>query len=296
MSAANHHNTQNWILLSLLTLIWGSSYILIKKSLLGFSAFEVACLRVTISGFVSLPFAVRGWKNLPAEKRFTLLQVGFFGSGAPAFLFALSMTKSGSALNGILNSLSPLWTLLIGYYLFNVAIDKYKVLGVIIGFAGAVVLVLGKGSGLEGDVLYSFLPVVATFCYGMSTNITKQKLQDQNPIYTTAIALCMVSVPAALGLMFTQAPSKILEGHVWGSLLDVVILSVLGTFVAWMLFYRLVQRTDALFAASVTYLIPVVALMWGFADGEWLSIIQLAGLTLILAGVALVTRVRSNNR
>lgn len=290
MSDNGNHNTQNWVLLILLTLIWGSSYILIKKGLVSFTAIELASLRISLSCLVALPFAIKGFRSVSPDKYFTLLQVGFFGSGAPAFLFALSMTKSSSAVNGILNSLSPLWTLIIGYYLFKVQITTHKTWGVIVGFLGAIVLVLGSSQSYHIDVVYSSLPVLATFCYGMSTNITKQKLQTQSPIYTTSVALCMVGLPALFILSFTDAPAKILSGEVWPAFTGVLLLSVVGTFVAWMLFYRLVQRTDALFAASVTYLIPVVAIAWGLFDGEILTLNQLGGLVLILGGVALVSK------
>lgn len=291
MSQNNHHNSQNWLLLGLLTVIWGTSYILIKKSLTGFSAIELACLRISISFIVSVPFAVQALRKLPRDKYFTVLQVGFFGSGAPAFLFALSMTHSGSALNGVLNSLSPLWTLLIGYFLYRVAISQQKVWGVLIGFAGAVVLVLGKADvSLQTDVLYGILPVIATFCYGMSSNITKQKLQNQSPVQTTALAMSMIGIPAFTMLFFTDAPQKISSGTVWFPFMCVAALSVFGTLIAWMLFYRLVQRTDALFAASVTYLIPIVAIGWGLFDGESLSVIQLLGVALILIGVYFTTK------
>jgi len=219
--------------------------------------------------------------------------VGVFGSGAPAFLFALSMTKSGSAVNGILNSLSPLWTLVIGYYLFKVSISTQKIIGVVVGFLGALVLVLGKpGSSLQVDVLYSLLPVLATFCYGMSSNLTKQRLQNQNAIYTTAVAMAGMGLPVLAGLFFTDAPAKIMRGEVWLPLLCVAALSIVGTLIAWMLFYRLVQRTDALFAASVTYLIPIVAIAWGVLDGEVLSVMQIGGMLLILAGVYFTTRMQ----
>ncbi len=289
MSTSNH-NTQNWILLTLLTVIWGSSYILITKSLTGFSAVELALLRISISFIVSAPFAIQAFRKVPSNKFFTVAQTGFFGSGAPAFLFALSMTKSGSAVNGILNSLSPLWTLIIGYYLFKVAISKQKTMGVIVGFFGALILVLGKsGAGFEINVLYSFLPVIATFCYGLSTNITKQNLQNQNPVYTTSLAMGMIGAPAIVALFFTQVPIKIMSGLVWYPFLSTVVLAVFGTVIAWMLFYRLVQRTDALFAASVTYLIPIVAISWGLLDGEILSVVQIGGMLLILTGVYFTT-------
>lgn len=248
-------------------------------------------MRVSISGLVALPFAVKGLKTIAREKYFVILLVGIFGSGAPAFLFSISMTKSGSAINGILNSLSPLWTLVVGFYLFKVNISSQKIIGVIVGFLGALVLVLGKpGASFQVDVLYSLLPVAATFCYGMSSNLTKQKLQNQNAVYTTALAMSMIGLPALTGLFFTDAPAKIMSGNVMFSFACIAALSVFGTLIAWMLFYRLVQRTDALFAASVTYLIPIVAIAWGLLDGETLSVIQLGGMLLILVGVYFTTR------
>jgi drug/metabolite transporter (DMT)-like permease len=287
------HNAQNWLLLAALTFIWGTSYILIKKGLIAFSAVELACLRISVSFLFSLPFLPKALKEVPRHKYLTVLQIGLFGSGAPAFLFAISMTHSGSAINGILNSLSPLWTLIIGYYIFKVNITAQKALGVVIGFVGALVLVLGKTNGIKMDpeIWYSLLPIAATFCYGMSSNLTKQYLQNLSPIYTTSLAMSMIGAPMLAGLLlFTDAPAQIASGTVWPSVAAVLALSLFGTLIAWMLFYKLVQRTDALFAASVTYLIPIVALAWGMLDGETLTVYQLSGFGLIMLGVYFTTR------
>lgn len=289
------HNAQNWLLLAALTFIWGTSYILIKKGLIAFSAVELACLRISVSFLFSLPFLPKALKQVPKEKYLTVLQIGVFGSGAPAFLFAISMTHSGSAINGILNSLSPLWTLIIGYYIFKVNITAQKAIGVVIGFAGALVLVLGKGGAIQVDVLYNLLPIIATFCYGMSSNLTKQYLQNLSPIYTTSLAMSMIGTPMLAGLLlFTDAPAQIISGTAWPSVAAVLALSLFGTLIAWMLFYKLVQRTDALFAASVTYLIPIVALAWGMLDGETLTLYQLSGFGLIMLGVYFTTRHSAN--
>ena len=289
------HNAQNWLLLAALTFIWGTSYILIKKGLIAFSAVELACLRISVSFLFSLPFLPKALKQVPKEKYLTVLQIGVFGSGAPAFLFAISMTHSGSAINGILNSLSPLWTLIIGYYIFKVNITAQKAIGVVIGFAGALVLVLGKGGAIQVDVLYNLLPIIATFCYGMSSNLTKQYLQNLSPIYTTSLAMSMIGAPMLAGLLlFTDAPAQIISGTAWPSVAAVLALSLFGTLIAWMLFYKLVQRTDALFAASVTYLIPIVALAWGVLDGETLTLYQLSGFGLIMLGVYFTTRHSAN--
>lgn len=278
-------------MLGLLTVIWGSSYILIKKGLILFSPIELACLRISISFLASTPFLFLAFRTIPRQKYVYVLLTGIFGSGAPAFLFALSMTKSGSAINGIINSLSPLWTLIIGYYLFKVEITAQKTFGVLIGFVGALVLVLGKGDAdFSVHLLYTMLPVVATFCYGMSTNLMKQKLQSQNPIYTTSLAMMMIGIPALCGLFLTAAPQKIMSTGISLSLLSVAFLAIFGTLIAWMLFYYLVQRTDALFGASVTYIIPLLAVSFGLLDGEVLSVFQLGGMVLILTGVYFTTK------
>lgn len=251
----------------------------------------MACLRIGISCLCSFPLAIKGIRTVNKSKLPLLLAIGLFGTGIPAFLFPLSMTHSDSSVNGILNSLSPLWTLVIGYYLFKVNITRQKLLGVLIGFAGALVLVLGKtGGNLRLDVFYSFLPVIATFCYGMSSNLTKQKLQNENAAHATSIAMAMIGLPALIILSFTAAPAKIVAGTVWLSLAAITTLSIFGTLIAWILFYRLVQRTDALFAASVTYLVPIVAIGWGVLDGEVLNLIQLLGFAFIITGVYYTTR------
>jgi drug/metabolite transporter (DMT)-like permease len=275
----------------LLTLIWGSSYILMKKGLAGFSAIEMACLRISISFVCALPLAVKAFKAVASEKYFTLMLIGFISILFPAFLFAFALTKGESAVNGILNALSPLWTAVIGYYFFKAVISGKKMLGVAIGFAGAVVLVVGApGFSFRVDVAYAALPVIATLCYGLGTNLTKQKMQNENPIYTTVISMSFAGVPALIALFCTAAPAKIAGGQVWLPLAAIAALAIFGTFVAWILFYRLLQRTDMLFATSVTYLVPIVAVSWGILDGELLGVIQIGGMLLILAGVYFTTR------
>lgn len=247
-------------------------------------------LRIAISFVAAMPFLIKAVRTVPRDKYFTILQIGLLGTALPALLFAVAMTKSGSAINGILNSLSPLWTLLIGYFMFNLAITTRKISGVLVGFGGAVLLVFGKTNQLaNADWWYTSLPLIATFCYGLSSNLTKQKLQNQNPLYTTSLAMAIIGIPAFVGLWFTDVPQVVFSGSAWLSVVSIVFLAVFGTFIAWMLFYRLVQRTDALFAASVTYLIPLVAIFWGLLDGEQLSPIQFGGMMLILLGVYFTT-------
>lgn len=262
-----------------------------KKGLVGFTPVELACLRISISFIRALPIALKAFKAVPKQKYSALAFIGIISILLPGFLFAFALIKGESAVTGILNALSPLWTALIGYYFFSATFPAKKLLGVAIGFTGAVVLVAGEpGFTFKVDFVYAALPVIATFCYGLGTNITKQKMQNVNPIYNTAISLCFAGVPALVALFFTAAPAKIAAGQVWMPLAAVAALAVFGTFVAWILFYRLLQRTDTLFATSVTYLVPIVAVSWGILDGELMGIIQVGGMLLILTGVYFTTR------
>lgn len=281
----------NWFVLIALTLIWGSSYILIKRGLLVFTPVELASLRISISMLVSLPLVFRAIKIVPVKLFGYVLLTGLFGSLIPGFLFAFSLTHISSSINGIINSLSPLFTLLIGVFLFGAQTTHRRIYGVVIGFAGAAVLVLFKSNGaLNADLSWAILPVAATFCYGMSGNIVKEKLSNQPALYMTALAMLMVGTPTTYVALQT-VPFKLqtVEGA-WLAFSYVAALSVFGTFIAWMLYYKLVQNTDALFASSVTYLIPLVAVAWGLWDGETFSVFQAVGMVLILWGVWLVTQ------
>jgi drug/metabolite transporter (DMT)-like permease len=160
----NRYNAPNLFLLLALMLIWGSSYILIKRGLSSFSPIQLACLRLSIAGLFALPVAIKALPSISRHKYLTLLQIGLVSSGIPAYLFALSMTKSESSINGILNSLSPLMTVIIGYFIYKVEVTQRKITGVFIGFTGAALLILGGGKNVATvDLLYALFPVIATF-------------------------------------------------------------------------------------------------------------------------------------
>ena len=187
-----------------------------KKGLLGFTAIEMALLRISISFLCAIPLVYKAMKAISREKFPTLFIIGIISMLLPAILFAVSLTQGESAVNGIINSLSPLWTALIGFYVFGVAFSGKKMLGVAIGFIGAAVLVIGKpGFSFKADIIYTTLPVIATLCYGIGTNLTKQRMQSENPLYTTALSMSMVGVPSVIALFFTGAPAKIATGAVW---------------------------------------------------------------------------------
>ena len=287
----NKIDLQSWLLLISLTLIWGTSYIIMKKVLLVYTPIQMVSLRLAVAGLVCIPFLHKAIKQIPREKFGKAFFVGAIGSGIPAFLFAYAMSRITSSVGGIINSLSPLFTVLTGLLFWNIRAPAVKVLGIFIGFIGAVVLGFGKhGFELNGDVAYAILPVIATFCYGMNSNYVRQNFSGTNSVMLTALGMTMVGLPSIGILFFTDFITSLHQPGGLQALAYVAILGGFNTVVSNILFYRLIQRTGPLFAASVTYLIPIVAIAWGIQDNEAVAAYHLVGLTLILMGVYFVSR------
>lgn len=282
---------QSWLLLTALTLIWGTSYIMMKKILIVYTPVEMASLRLTVAGLVCIPFLRKAVGHIPKDKLGKAFFVGAIGSGIPAYLFAFAMSRISSSVGGIINSLSPLFTVLTGLLFWNIHAPRIKVLGIFIGFIGAVILVFGKhGFELNGDVGYAILPVIATFCYGMNSNYVRQNFPAANSIMLTAFGMSMTGIPAFFILLTTDFSTRIHQPGGLKALAYVCILGAFNTVVSNVIFYKLIQRSGALFAASVTYLIPIVAIAWGIRDHEGIAAYHFAGLGLILAGVYFVSR------
>ncbi len=279
----------NWLLLGFLTIIWGSSYVLIKKALIAFTPIELGLLRLSLSFLATLPFLFMALKAIDTKLYPRILIAGILGTGLPVFLFAFSTTHINSSINGIINSLSPLFTVITGIYFFGTQITRIKWLGVIMGFMGAFVLVVGRYGFDLGLSAYALLSVVATFCYGTNSNFVKQFFPNVNAMYVTALAMFFMGMPSLVITIAIGLPQKVLETpNGLYSFSGILFLAVFGTVLAWLIFYKLVQRTDALFAASVTYLIPIVAILLGVLDGETFRPVQGIGVVLILAGVYFV--------
>jgi drug/metabolite transporter (DMT)-like permease len=286
---SKNNNATNWLLLLTLTFIWGSSYILIKKALIVYTPIEVGLLRLSLSFLASSPFLFMAFKHINKNLLLKILIVGLLGTGIPVFLFAFSTTKINSSINGIINSLSPLFTVLTGIYFFNTQFSREKWLGVLLGFLGAFILVVGR-YGLSLDLSgYAILSVIATLCYGTNSNYVKHQFPNVNALHVTSIAMFMMGFPALILGIFIGLPAKVLSApQALYSFSGILFLAVFGTVVAWLIFYKLVQRTNALFAASVTYLIPFVAIGLGVLDGETFVPVQAIGAVLILLGVYFV--------
>ena len=282
-----------WLFLIVLSLIWGSSFILIKKALLGLSPFQLGSLRTLITGLILFLAGFNSLKAIPKHKWKWLAISGFLGSFFPAYFFAIAETEIDSAVVSILNSLVPLNTILIGFFLFKINSTKRQTLGVVIGFTGTILLIL-KGAELNPGQNYWFagFVIASTLMYATNTNIIKKHLQDIKPIAIATANYIFIAIPALLILIWDDFfTAKTLDNEALApSLIYVVILSLFGTALAKILYNKLVQISTPVFASSVTYLMPVIALAWGVLDGEKFGLLQLAATLLILLGIYLSHR------
>ncbi|MBC2844042.1 DMT family transporter [Winogradskyella flava] len=279
-----------WIYLIILSVIWGSSFILIKKSLLGLTPYQLGALRTIITGIILLIAGYSKLKAIPKSKWKWLLISGLLGSFFPAFFFAIAETEIDSAVASILNSLVPLNTILLGFAVFKIASTKRQVIGVIIGFVGTAILIL-KGSELNPNqnYLYAGFVIASTLMYAANVNIIKRYLQHVKPLAIAAGNYVFIVIPALIVLLFTDffSAERFHNPYLLSSLVYVTILSVFGTALAKVFFNKLVQISTPVFASSVTYVMPIVALIWGVLDGEAFSFIQGLAALLILVGVYL---------
>lgn len=281
----------SWVLLLVLALIWGSSFILIKKGLTVFSAPEVGALRILSAALFSLPIAVPVLRKLSIRHLWLLLFIGFLGSFIPAFLFAFAETAISSSLTGILNALTPLCVLIVGAVFFRQQITMKSSIGLAIGFAGTLLLILSGDGKVGGINYYALLVVLASLCYGFNLNIIKEYLSDVRPAAITSVSLLFVGPLSLIYLLFfSDFATNVVEVGVGWPLIAIILLGVVGTTVALVLFNKLVQMQSAVFASLVTYLIPVVAVFWGLLDGENLTLLHFIGMSAILCGVYVANR------
>jgi drug/metabolite transporter (DMT)-like permease len=280
---------QSFIILIVLSLIWGTSFILIKKGLIGYPPNQVGALRIVLAALVFIPYAIKNFRKLDFHLYKYILAFALLELGIPPFLYSYAQTVVNSSTAGILNSLVPLFTLLIGFIVYKVPTNKFKVLGVMIGLLGAILLVFFKtGDFTTVDFANSWglLIVLATLMYGLGSNILKEYLQDISDMDITSIAFISMGIPAFFYLLTTDffhitfthpnAPTA------FGS---IALLSVFGSALAIFLFAKLVKKSNALFASFVTYLIPFVSMLWGLLDGEGITPIQILSMLMILSGI-----------
>lgn len=280
-----------WILLFILALIWGSSFILMKKGLIGLSPYQLGALRII---FTSIFVLIIGFKSLTEIRLYQwkyIAVTSLFGTFIPAFLFPLSETKVSSSICSILNSLTPLNTLLIGMLAFGLTFKRNQFIGVLIGLFGTIILIFsGENSGDSENYFYSIFAIIASACYAINVNLIKKYLSDVKPLSITTGNFVVLLIPAIIILLCTNFQTTMYLPETQHAMIYIVILGVVGTGIANIIFFRLIQTSSPVFATSVTYLIPIVAIFWGILDNESLNLIQMFGAFVILIGVYLANR------
>jgi len=282
----------SWIILIALSLVWGSSFILMKQGLKAFTSDEVAGLRITIASAFMLPFLISHYKIDLKKNLKGLLLMGVFGNLIPAFLFTKAETQISSSLTGMLNALTPMFTIIIGMIAFNHKITKNQIIGVLVGLVGAIALVaMGDSeSDQTKNIMYSLLVAAATLCYAISVNGIKAYLGHVNSLTATVWSFTLIGPVAAIYLFgFTDVVAHATQ-HPEGlrSLGFVSILAIVGSALSVVVYNTLIKLSGTVFAASCTYLIPIVAIGWGLFDGEIINLVQLLAVVVIIAGIWMI--------
>jgi drug/metabolite transporter (DMT)-like permease len=276
----------HWLVLAILSLIWGTSYILMKKGLESFSYFQVGSLRIFITFICLLPVAIKNFPKLNRENIKSVLIIGFLGNAIPAFLFPLAQTGISSSMAGMLNSLSPVFTLVLGITIYKRKAIRTQIAGVFLGLAGAVGLVY---TGSFTFNLYGLLVVLATVLYGVSSNEVS-RVKGLTGLQLTSMAFLVISPVAIIYLIFSDFSAAMQTENWIRNLGFIAVLAIIGSATALAMFYLLIKDTSPVFAAMVTYFIPVVATMWGLADNEKLTSSMIVSVFFIIAGVVIINR------
>ena len=278
---------EKWVLLLVLSIIWGSSFILIKKSLNHFNPYEVGALRVLIAGILLLPMAIMNIKKFPKKYFKWLLLAAITGNFIPMFLFPIAEMDVSSSIAGIVNSMLPIFIIIVGSLLWKSSTTKRQLIGVAISFSGACILAFSGGKGGELKLIPILLLLIATLCYAISLTTVKSKLTNiPAKILSAYVFSFVLIVPSIVALVFAGFFNNLHpDESLFIGLGYVSLLSVFGTGLAMMLNYRLLNISTPLFSSTVTLLMPIVAVIWGVLDGEKLTLLQGFGGVIILSGL-----------
>jgi len=276
----------HWLALILLSLIWGTSYILMKKGLESFSPLQVGALRIVITFICLLPVALKHFNHLNRTNILSVIIIGLFGSVIPAFLFPLAETKISSSLAGMLNSMSPVFTLLFGITIYKRKLIKTQIAGVFLGLLGATGLLY---TGSFTFNIFGLFVVLATILSGISSNEVSH-VKELNGIKITALSFFVTSPVAIIYLLFSDLSVPMHTENWVRNLCFIGILAILGSAIALVIYYLLIRDTSPIFGSSVTYFIPVVATLWGLADNEHFSSSMLVSVIFIFAGVFIINK------
>ncbi len=284
------NTTLKWVYLVVLSIIWGSSFILIKKGLVGLTPVQLGSVRIVFTAFFLL---IIGWKSLRTIEKASWKWViisGVLGTGIPVYLFAYAETEIDSSVAAILNSGVPLLTLILGVIIFGARFVKKQLAGILLGLTGAIALILiGSQVNPDQNYWYALLVIFATLLYAINVNIIKRYMQDISAMAIATGNFVFIVIPAILLLANTGffKAELLANPEVQTSLGYVLVLAILGTAAAKVMFNRLVQISNPVFASSVTYLMPIISVMWGILDGEKFTTLQFVASLVIVTGVYL---------
>lgn len=281
-----------WIYLIVLSFIWGSSFILMKKALLGLTAIQIGALRILFAGILLILVGYKSIKEIKKHHWKPIFACALVGTFFPAFLFAYAIKGIDSSIASILNSITPFNALWIGVTVFGFTFNKKQLFGVFIGFVGTLLLILKSiDVSSNQNYWYALLPVIASIGYGFNVNIIKKHLQTVSPLAITTGSFVLIIFPAVIVLLFSVFFTSIeLTQTTKTAFIYMLILAIIGTGVAKVMYNKLIQISTPVFSTSVAYIIPVIAVMWGVLDGEKLNILQLIAGVIILLGVYLVNK------
>lgn len=286
-------SAKSWIILIILSVVWGSSFILMKKGMEAFSSDEVAGLRIAIAFLFLVPFYIKH-HAINFKKNFMgLMLMGVFGNLIPAFLFTKAETQISSSLTGMLNALTPLFTIVVAFFWFKTKFKTVQLVGIMSGLVGAMVLLyFNDGGDTSTNVLYSLLVVAATICYAISVNGIKHYLSNMNSV-TATVGAFTITGPIALAYLFFQTDfiNDLKTNPIALSSLGYVsILAIVGSALSVIVYNTLIKEAGAVFASTCTYLIPIIAVIWGLLDGETVNLLQMSGVIVVIFSVYLINR------
>ena len=277
-----------WILLFVLALIWGSSFILIKRGLIGLTPYQLGSLRIIFATVFLLIIGFKSIATIPHVKWKYIALTALIGTFMPVYLFAIAETEISSSITAVLNSLTPLGALIIGVLAFGLNVQRRQVFGVFIGLLGSILLIVnGAANNPEQNYWYALLVIFAAFCYSLNVNLIKKYLSDVKPIAITAGNFIVLLVPALVVLFSSDFVVDVQRSEVQHSMIYIAILGIVGTGIANIIYFKLIHMSSPIFASSVTYMIPVVAFFWGILDHELFSPMQYVGAVIIFVGIYL---------
>ena len=288
-----------WVLFIFLSLTWGSSFILMKKSLfpvteddMVLNPFQVGSLRIVIAGLVLLPLAIKYLKLIDKKSFWLLLVTGVAGNLIPAILFTLAETNIDSSLAGLLNMATSFFVVLIGVIFYKSKPSKLQLLGLALGSTG-LYLVLSSQFDVSQtkNMAYAFFIFPATLCYAISLTTIKFKLTHIPSSAITSLSFFLILIPALIIAVSFNAFEPI-YAHPDGlkALGYLSILAIVGTALAVFLFTKLIEISSHIFASAVAYMLPVVAIFIGVLDGEEFDLINIIWVIVIIAGVYLMNK------